>query len=54
MTKFHNVFSATFTLGGVLLFYALMCVLAILFVSVIVPETKNKSLEEISKELKAK
>ena len=45
---------ATFTLGGVFLSYALICVAAIAFVALLVPETKNKSLEEISKELKTK
>ena len=34
--------------------YAVICVLAIAFVLLLVPETKNKTLEEISKELKSK
>ena len=41
----------TFTIGGVFLFYAIMCVLALVFSVVLIPETKDKTLEEISKEL---
>lgn len=48
------VVSVTFSLGGVFLFYAVMCAAAVAFVAMLVPETKNKSLEEISKELKSK
>jgi hypothetical protein len=47
-------FLAAFTLGGIFLFYTGMCCAALLFVGLIVPETKNKSLEEISKDLKNK
>ena len=43
-----------FTLGGVYLFYFAMSILAIIFVFLIVPETRNRTLEEISKELKSK
>lgn len=46
--------SETFTLGGVFVFYTLMCAVAIAFVFFVVPETKGRSLEEISKELKSK
>ena len=33
------------------MFYAIMCVLALVFSVVLIPETKDKTLEEISKEL---
>lgn len=46
--------TAAFTLGGVFLVYAFMCVAGIVFVTLVVPETRNKTLEEISKELKNK
>jgi uncharacterized membrane protein len=54
MLKLITSCLATFTLGGVFSFYVVMCALAIVFVYLVVPETKGKSLEEISKELKAK
>ena len=47
-------FADMFTLGGVFLFYAVMCALGIAFVAFIMPETKGKSLEEISAELSSK
>ena len=46
--------SEAFTLGGVFIFYTVMCAVAITFVFFVVPETKGRSLEEISKELKSK
>ncbi len=46
--------TAAFSLGGVFLSYSMVCAVAVSFVVFLVPETKNKSLEEISKELKAK
>lgn len=54
VTSFNSLLPAAFTLGGVFLFYVLVCLVSIAFVVLVVPETKNKSLEEISKELKAK
>lgn len=41
-----------FSLPGVFSFYLLMTVVAVVFIYLTVPETKNKSLETISKELK--
>ena len=41
-------------MGGVFIFYTVMCAVAIAFVFFVVPETKGRSLEEISKELKSK
>ena len=35
-------------------FYTVMCAVSITFVYFVVPETKGRSLEEISKELKSK
>lgn len=46
--------TAAFGLGGVFLFYTAMCIAAMFFVGLFVPETKNKSLEEISKDLRNK
>jgi len=51
---FLSLCLAAFSLGGIFLFYTGMCCAALLFVGLIVPETKNKSLEEISKDLKNK
>ena len=50
----HYLTPETFTLGGVFMIYTLVCALAVTFVFFIVPETKGRSLEEISKELKTK
>lgn len=42
------------TLGGVYFAYFILCACSIAFVYFLVPETKNRTLEEISKELKLK
>jgi len=42
------------SLSGVFSSYALTCAAAAFFAFAFVPETKNKSLEDISKELKSK
>ena len=44
--------SNTFTLGGLYVMYAILCLLSIIFVYMTVPETKGKTLEDISKTLK--
>lgn len=50
----NQLLSDGFTLGGLYLIYAILCLLSIVFVVIFVPETKGKSLEEVSKMLKNK
>ena len=45
--------SNLFTLGGLYVIYAILCLISIIFVFWTVPETKGKSLEDISKSLKS-
>ena len=45
--------SNIFTLGGLYVIYAILCLISIVFVYWTVPETKGKSLEDISKSLKS-
>jgi len=44
--------SNIFTLGGLYVMYSILCVISIVFVYMTVPETKGKSLEDVSKALK--
>ena len=44
--------SNMFTLGGLYVMYAILCLISIIFVHMTVPETKGKTLEDISKTLK--
>ena len=46
--------SDAFSLGGLYVIYAILCLASIIFVILVVPETKEKTLEEISKLLRDK
>lgn len=51
-TKTFSYVPDAFTIGGTCLFYSVMCLHSILFVFLFVPETRNKTLQQISQELK--
>ena len=46
--------SSAFTLGGLYVIYSVLCVISIVFVLMVVPETKGQSLEDITRQLKNK
>ena len=46
--------SNAFSVGGVYISYAILCLLSVIFVIFVIPETRQKSLEDISKALKNK
>ena len=46
------LFSDAFSVGGLYICYAVLCFISVMFVIFIVPETRQKSLEEISNILK--
>ena len=50
---FYKIFlSAAFSVGGLYICYAILCLLSVIFVIFVIPETRQKSLEDISKTLK--
>ena len=52
VNKILSLFSDAFSVGGLYICYAVLCFISVMFVIFIVPETRQKSLEEISNILK--
>ena len=51
LTVFYLFSSGTFGTSWTFIFYSVVCVLAVIFIYKYVPETKNRTLEQISAEL---